>query len=379
MRRARKRGNGEGTTYPVRDRNGKVLRYAAVLVVGWTLDGKPIRRSRSASSEAAAKRLLVEMRRARDVGREIPDERLSVGAWLARWLERQRIAVRPTTYRAYRFAIERFLLSELGTIPLRRLRPSRVTTLIAGMVAYSPHTAASVRAVLRQALADAERDGLVEQNAARLARVTLRAPEPARIPSEADVRAVLAALADHRLGSLYRLAAATGLRLGEITGLRLGDLDDDRLHVRVQLQATRNPAEPFVLAAPKTEGSGGTVPLGPAGQKAVAAAKAQRAADRLRMGRGWRDRSDLLFTTAEGDPLHPNTVRWVLGEAQKRAGVEAFPFHSFRRFQATLHEADRSAARAILRHEDERTTKRYIGLTDAATERALARIEEAIG
>lgn len=377
MRRARKRGNGEGTTYRVAGRRTKP--WAAALVVGWTLAGKPIRRARFASSEADAKKLLAEMRRARDAGREIPDDRITVGGWLARWLERA--SVKPTTYRTWRYAVSRFILPAVGTVPLRRLRSSQVTALMSDMAAagLSPHTIRGVRSVLRAALADAERDGLIESNAARLARISLPPVDPAPIPTPDEMRRLLAALEGHRLAPLYRLAAATGLRLGEITGLRLGDVEDRRLVVRVQLQATRNAAEPFVLTTPKTAGSERIVPLGPTGLAAISAAKAQRARDQLAAGRGWRDRSDLLFTTADGDPLHPNTVRYVLAEGQKRAGIAPFPVHSLRRFAATLQEQDRSAAKALLGHTTEAMTERYVGMTDAAAERALARIEEAIG
>ncbi|MGH2465392.1 MAG: tyrosine-type recombinase/integrase [Candidatus Limnocylindrales bacterium] len=383
-RRRRIRGNGEGSVYRVKPRPGgkpRKLQWAAVLVTGYNIDGSPVRRSLFASSEAAAKLLLAEMRRARDGGDPMPDLQLTVAAYLVRWLELAAGHVRAGTLRSYRFNVEHLLLPSLGAIKLRSLRASHVTTILDGLTGVSPHTVAGARAVLRRALADAERDRLIDHNPAALARLHHELPGQKPAPAIDDVRAVLHELEAHRLSALFVLLAHTGLRIGEATGLRWGDVDGETLTVRVQLQSTRNPDEPFVLAEPKTPRSRRTMTLAPAAVEALRTHKLRQAQERLAAGSGWRDRSDLVFTRNDGWPLHPSTITWLLNQACERAKVAHLATHDFRRLAATIVTAtgDLKAAQGLLGHKSEHmTADRYASLSDAARRRAAAAMEEAI-
>ena len=196
------------------------------------------------------------------------------------------------------------------------------------------------------------------------------------------VRAVLGALANHRLSALFVLDALTGLRLGEVSGLRWGDLDGDTLYVRVQLQATRDPEEPFVLTAPKSERSRRDIQITPSAVEALRIHRLRQGEERLAAGSGWQDASDLMFTTAQGGPLHPNTIRWALAQGIASAGVPAFPFHSLRRFAATVVAAtgDMKAAQALLGHTSATLTADvYASITDASMQRAADAMEAAMG
>ena len=379
MRRPRTRANGEGS---ILHRPERPSPWVAVVITGWTVDGRPIRRSRSASSERAAKKLLAEMRQARDAGDPIPDDRLTTGTFIVDWLKRQQARVRATTFRTLTFQVERLLLPQVGSIPLRRLRASHVEAMMAALSGLSPHTVAGARSVLRRALADAERDRLISHNPAALARSHAALPCRLVAPSVGSVQAVLDALASHRLSALFVLDALTGLRLGEVSGLRWSDLDGAILHIRVQLQITRDPEEPFVLTEPKTAQSRRDILLAPSAIEALRAHRLRQAEERLAAGSGWKNVSDLIFTTADGEPLHPNTVRWVLAQGIATAGVSVFPFHSFRRFAATVvgGSGDMAAAQALLGHRAETLTADvYVSKTDAAMHRAAEVMEAAMG
>jgi integrase len=356
----------------------------AVVVTGWTADGRPIRRSRSASSERAAKALLAEMTEAVGVGDPIPDNRLTTAAFLAAWLRRQQPPrIRATTARTYGFQVNRLLIPKIGAIPLRRLRASHVEAMLDSFPGLSPNTVAGARSVLRRALADAERDRLITHNPAALARNHASPVRRLVAPSVPTVRAVLDVLSSHRLSALFALDALTGLRLGEVSGLRWGDLDGEVLHVRVQLQITRDPEEPFVLTEPKTQRSRRDILLPPSAVEALRVHRLRQAAERLAAGPGWRNASNLIFTTDDGRPLHPNTIGWVLKDAIAKAGVAAFfPFHSLRRFAATVvgGGGDMAAAQALLGHRAETLTADvYVSVTDGAMRRAADAMEAAIG
>jgi len=380
MRRPRTRANGEGSILHRPERRSP---WVAVLVVGWTTDGRPIRRSRSASSDREAKKLLADMRQARDAGDALPDDRLTTGKFLVDWLKRQQGRVRVGTSRAYKFQLERLVMPKIGMIPLRRLRASHVEGMMDSFPALSPNTVAGARSVLRRALADAERDRLIDHNPAALARSHAGPARRLVAPSVTTVRAVLDALASHRLSALFVLDALTGLRLGEVSGLRWSDLDGEVLHVRVQLQATRDPEEPWVLTSPKSERSRRDIRLAPSAIEALRVHRLRQATERLAAGSGWRDVSDLIFTTAEGGPLPANTIRWVLKQAILRTGAgDFFPFHSLRRFAATVvgGSGDMAAAQALLGHRAEALTADvYVSVTDGAMRRAAEVMEAVMG
>jgi hypothetical protein len=73
-------------------------------------------------------------------------------------------------------------------------------------------TAHHVRSVLRRALSDAHRAGLVHRNVAADAAPLLVPHRPITYLSRRDVARFLEATTDSELGPLYALAATTGLR-----------------------------------------------------------------------------------------------------------------------------------------------------------------------
>lgn len=374
MRRPRLRGNGEGTVYKAggeRDRP-----WVAVLVVGWRLDGKPIRRARFASSEQAAKALLADMRKARQAGRALPDERMTVSKFMTRWIVLQAPRVRPSTLRHYRFMTDRYILPVIGGTPLSDLRASHVDAMLDAIP--NANTASNCRAVLSRSLRDAQRDRIVIDNVASLATPRGRGRRH-EAPSPETVRAVLDALASHRLHALYILAASTGLRLGEVCGLRWSDWADERLLIALQLRATHDPAEPFVLGPVKTDSSAATIILPGIAIRALERQHVRQAAEQLRAGDRWRNVNDLVFTTVAGDPLPPSTVDYVLRNAARHIGAR-LSMHDFRRFAATAVGAtgDLKASQALLRHEQIDMTSWYASETDAARRRAAQAMQEAL-
>jgi hypothetical protein len=80
--------------------------------------------------------------------------------------------------------------------------------------------------VLRTALGDAERQGLVTRNVARMIDPPCygTAPEQSCWNQE-ELRAFLRAAAAHRLAPALWLSAMTGMRRGEVLGLRWSDID----------------------------------------------------------------------------------------------------------------------------------------------------------
>src|SRR5206468_3869259 len=112
--------------------------------------------------------------------------------------------------------VRRHLIPELGRIPLTKLAPQQVRSMLNGKLrsGLAPRTVHHLRAVLRTALNQAHRWGMVPRNVASLVEAP-RVPRfevPAMSPD--DARRFLDAVRGDRLESLYALALAVGLRQG---------------------------------------------------------------------------------------------------------------------------------------------------------------------
>ena len=115
-------------------------------------------------------------------GMTVPKSKLSVGAYLDSWLGTVRPRLRQTTHAGYSHEVAR-------ATPLQVLTPLGIEAMCAKLVGVghskgttlSPKTVRPTHVVLRRALVDAERLGLVVRNAARRpSRPRIRRPNAGR-------------------------------------------------------------------------------------------------------------------------------------------------------------------------------------------------------
>ena len=169
---------------------------------------------------------------------------LSFGAYLTtRWLPGKRLVVATSTWDGYRRKIDRHILPSLGRTPVRRLRPTHLESLYDRMLhandgrrPLAPKTVLEVHLIIRGALNDAVRKGLVSRNIALIA----DAPRLRSIPkveqkawTAEQLQAFLRGAAGHRLFPAFWLEATTGVRRSELLGLRWDDVDLDAATVSV--------------------------------------------------------------------------------------------------------------------------------------------------
>jgi len=150
------------------------------------------------------------------------------------------LRVRPTTLSDYKGSIELYLIPGLGRLRLNEVSPLRVQAFLSQMTAngHKPDAVANTRSVLRVALGQAQREELINQNAAKL--VLIPRPNRDEIPALTadDARLMLTAFKDHELEALIILCLASGIRQGEALGLGWEDLNVHTgvLTVKQQLQ-----------------------------------------------------------------------------------------------------------------------------------------------
>lgn len=334
-RAGRRRANREGSIYHVPGED----RWRAAL--SWT-DANGIRHRRvvSGKTQAAVRQRLAALRT--DLERGLaPIKAGTVAAFLAAWLERERQRVRPSTWRQRDHVVRTQLIPALGPIPVEKLSPSDVERMTAGLIAAgrAPRTASHARVILRRALADAVRDGLVHRNAAALARpprVPHRTLEPGRdYLSSEQLRRLLAVAGEYRLGALVTLAVSTGLRRGELLGLSWSDVDLEAATLTVRRSLARAWDGGYELAEPKTGRSRRTVHLPAAAVEALQREGREQQAERRAAGTAWQDVDGLVFTDALGRPLSGDHVSHTWHALLVAAGLPRIPFHGLRHSAAT--------------------------------------------
>lgn len=220
----RRGGQGEGTIRLRADG-----RWEGRIELGWER-GKHRARSVYGCTRQDVVLKLRQLRRQLDEGQPVVDERITVGNFLAEWLQVVEPRLRPSSFTRFRQLAERQLIPQLGAIRLAKLSPADVSRMMAQVQqdGLSPRTAAHSRAVLRAALADAEQWGQVARNVAKLADPPHLAPPQPVVLSPEQLRSVLDACPNPGLQRLVAVAITTGLRQGEQLGLRWEDIDFER-------------------------------------------------------------------------------------------------------------------------------------------------------
>ncbi len=340
-RKPRKKGHrsaGEGSIYASPDGGWRGA-------MTWTdPDGTRHRRMVRGRTSAEARDKLDELRDRLRKGSLEPAKVGTVGDYMARWLERERQRLRPATWRQREQYTRCYIVPAVGRRPIAKLTPADVEGMTAGMVArgLSPRSAAHARVILRRALGDATRDGLVHRNAAALARpprVTGRTIEPGRDYLDApQLRRLLAVATDHRIGALVTLAATTGLRQGELLGLSWNDVDwnGGTLTIRRSLaRAWGSGRAAYALAEPKTKRSRRTIHVADVAIDALRREQREQEATRIAAGSAWQDRDRLIFTDPLGRSLVPAEVSRRFHALLEAAELPSVPFHGLRHSTAT--------------------------------------------
>lgn len=380
-----RRSTGEGTVKKLEDGTwwGQTsLGYHVVYDErGKPLQRRRIRRSVRGRTRAEVVRKLAVLRAQGKGQRGAAGQ--TVDVFLADWLERSRLRIRPSTWERYADIVHTHLSPTLGHIRLEQLTAEHVQKLCLGIHARgrAPRTVVKVRAVLRTALNDAKRARLVPYNAAEF--VDLPRVESSNVPAmtPADAAAVLSAVREHRIGPLVELALATGLRQGELLGLAWSDVDLEsaRLTVRRALQRVNGTRQ---LVEPKTRKSRRTLPLTTAAVDALRGHRQHQLEDRLRAGNRWHGDLDLVFTTPTGEPVDSKELTHTFQRVLAAAGLPRMRWHDLRHGTASLliaQHVDLRVVMEILGHSTiTLTADTYAHVSDALLDTARTALDRAL-
>jgi integrase len=327
--KSRKHGNGEGTIY--QRPNG--LWQGRISLDNGARKSFYGKTRQAVYSEMAAAR--------RDLDKGLPvlrDERQTVGAFLASWLEARRGQVEQSTWERYEEYIRLHLVPTLRKTTLAKLTPQQVQSLYAAKLAagLSSTTVAHLHATLHTALDHALRLGLVQRNVTELVDKPRVLRKEMHIWTPEQARTFVATTAGTRLRALYVLALSTGMRQGELLGLRWQDVDLEHaaLSVTASLQRPRTGLK--INPRPKTRSSRRRIVLTPQMVATLREHRTAQIAERLRQGELWQDQ-DLVFCNAIGGAYRStNLEHHNFKPLVRKAALPVIRFHDLRHTAATL-------------------------------------------
>jgi integrase len=219
------------------------------------------------------------------------DPGITLEQYARRWIRRKREEVRGSSIRRYDSALRLAILNNLGERPVSELTRRELAEHLRAQNHVRPSTAPMAWQLLRQLLAAAVEDGLLEENPAE-GRSPLaptrgrRHANPVKVLTRAELGQVLeAARREAAWFAPILTLADTGVRPGELLGLRWGDVDEELSRLSIHRQLYYGHAEAGTPAEPKTERGRRVLAISPRLLEAWRDRRAQAREEDLRLGR----------------------------------------------------------------------------------------------
>jgi integrase len=331
MAKKKQRGNGAGTVYPRKNKDGKVIGYRGSYIV----NGK--RYYVSAKTKTETEQKLRQSMTDADRGLTFDAGGLRLGDYLDRWLKDSvQDTVRDTTFERYEQIVRVHIKPILGPLKLKNLTPTHVRGLYKEKLqSLSPRTVQYIHVTLHKALKQAVSDGLIPRNVTEAVKPPQIRREEIHPLTPEQVKTLLDTARGDRLETLYVLAVHTGLRQGELLGLKWDDVDLEAGTLQVRRTLTTAKGGP-VLSAPKTKGSRRSVGLSQTAVNTLRSHLERQLEEIDRAGSSWLE-NGLIFASETGEPLERRNVsKYQFKKLLKRAGLPDVRFHDLRHTCATL-------------------------------------------
>jgi integrase len=335
----RRRASGEDSIYRDRDR------WRGAVSLGYDEHGKRLRKKVSGRTRAEVNEKLRKLRQQVDGG-VVPDDRLTVQAFLDRWLSVSLPgSVAESTEDDYVDTVRLHFIPALGRKRLTKLTVADLDRLRKAKrdAGYSSNSVRIMRTVLRRALGQAVREGILSRNVAGLSAAPRIRARPGRTLTVDQARHLLDAAAGYRFEAAVVLALAYGLRRGEVLGLHWSALDWTAGTLGVTHSVTRvkdrdassGRRTRLVVSELKTPKSRRTLALTPELVARFGQHRARQAEVQIAAGALWRDHG-LIFASEVGTPMDPENFSHSFARLCQRAGLGHWHPHELRHSGASL-------------------------------------------
>lgn len=265
----------------------------------------------------------------------LPSDKMKFGAYIDSFLRSAKPDLSPTSYKDYKLILETHVKPILGNIYLDKLKAMHLEEYYAlKRQTLSPNTVNKHHRVIKKALADAKRLGLIVTNPTENAKPPkIEQPSAGEALTPAETAKLFQAVRGSDFEIPCLLAALCGLRRGEICGLRWQDIDFEKATLTVNQTLVKAGGEYF-FKAPKSKTSIRTITVPDIALSALKRQKAQAAANKLRYGADYL--GDLVLCNAAGEHINPDWITHTFDQYLSAAGLRHIRFHDLRHTNASL-------------------------------------------
>jgi integrase len=320
----RRRSSGEDSIY----RDGD--RWRGAVSLGYDEHGNRVRKKVSGRTRAEVIEKLRKLRQQVDNG-VIPDDRLTVRAFLDRWLTvNVPGTVAESTEDGYAVQVRLHLAPALGRKRLAQLTVADLDKLWKAKrdAGYSSNSIRLMRTVLRRAIGQAVREGIVSRNVAGLSTAPHVRAKEGRTLTVDQAQLLLEAAARYRFEAAVLLALAYGMRRGEVLGLHWSALDWKAGTLRVthgvkrvkDRDASSSRRTRLVVSELKTPKSRRLLALTPEMVARFRQHRARQAEAQIAAGASWQDHG-LIFASEVGTPMDPDNFSHSFARLCEQSGL----------------------------------------------------------
>lgn len=183
-----------------------------------------------------------------------------MGEWAKIWIEKYKSDLRPNTLRMYKDAYNVHILSAIGNMPLRTVKPVHIRDVMSSIADKSESLQHKVLITMRQIFQTARQNGLIVKDPTEGVKITPHAkPDKVKHLTKDQVRTLLEAVTDDKAMAFVGLCLYCGLRREEAMGLQWGDIKGSSLTVNRALAFVKNRPDPSQEL--KTKAAHRTIPI----------------------------------------------------------------------------------------------------------------------
>jgi len=345
-KKPRRRGNGEGTIYQRKD--GRWV-SAVTTETKDPKTGRPIPKTKYASSPEEAYQNLIEMEYLKKKKRLTHAKGLTFSEWLDIWLEDYVSCFRSSTYDSYEYNIRLHIKPDLGHIRLEGLTSNDLQRLyrkksqngrIDGRGGLAPRSVERIHTIIYSALEQAITNKLIPENVAKDITINRESDPIHYFTVEEQEKFIAAINPTSMIESALCTSLYSGLRRSEVLGLiwKNVNLANNTISVKKTLvRAKDRDTGKYIIVhqdTTKTKKSKRTVPIHPELKKILLRIKDIQEKNKEMAGKSYDPRG-FVFSTMLGGPICPRNFNRSFYAVLKRAGLEHTNPHSLRHTFAT--------------------------------------------